>query len=64
MKMGSRSLTMEHEMPCGLTILSKKTLATETVVYGCFSGMNWVYLKKRSTTVRTTDFRLPEGSPQ
>jgi hypothetical protein len=54
-KTGSQSLTMELGMPWSLMMLLKKTLATETAVYGLPSGMKWAYLEKWSTKVRTID---------
>jgi hypothetical protein len=62
-KTGSRSLTMEHGMPWSLTMLSKKTLARETAVYGWPNGRKWLYLEKQLTTVRTTDFPPMRGKP-
>jgi hypothetical protein len=44
-------------------MFSKKTLATETTVYGWPSGMKWAYLEKRSTTARTTNLSPIQGNP-
>jgi hypothetical protein len=52
---------MDDGIPWRRTTSSKNTHATELAIYRCASGMKCVYLEKRSTIVRITDFPCTRG---
>jgi hypothetical protein len=60
---GSRSLTMEHNIPWRRTMLSKKAIATVETEYGWLNGMKWANFENLSTMVKTIDLLPTFGNP-
>jgi hypothetical protein len=59
----SLSDTIVFGMPWSLTMLEKKTSATDCAVYGCLRGKKCAYLIKRSTITNMIEYPSLLGRP-